>query len=111
MLMQGKVQAIVYEAPTLQYWAAKRGSGAHQVVGPIFRPEKYGIAVASGSPLRKQINEALLKMYADGSYEDIYGKWFSQGKLGGFLSVDTGVQFFIPRSFPRKGASSAAGYD
>ena len=51
-----------------------------QVVGPIFRPEKYGIAVSAGSPLRKQINEALLAMYANGSYEDIYRKWFSQGK-------------------------------
>jgi polar amino acid transport system substrate-binding protein len=80
MLVQGQVQAIVYDAPTLQYWAAKRGKGVLQVVGPIFRPEKYGIAVAAGSPLRKQINEALLPMYANGGYEDIYRKWFSQGK-------------------------------
>jgi polar amino acid transport system substrate-binding protein len=80
MLVQEQVQAIVYDAPTLQYWAAKRGKGVLQVVGAIFRPEKYGIAVAPGSPLRKKINEALLAMYADGSYEDIYGKWFSQGK-------------------------------
>ncbi|MDS4020036.1 MAG: transporter substrate-binding domain-containing protein [Candidatus Competibacter sp.] len=80
LLMRGQVQAIVYEAPTLQYWAARRGNGALQVVGPIFRPEKYGIAVASGSPLRKSVNQALLTMYADGSYEEIYRKWFSQGK-------------------------------
>ena len=80
MLMQGKVQAIVFDAPTLQYWAAKRGKGVLQVVGPIFRLEKYGIAVAQGSALRKQINEALLEMYEDGSYEEIYGKWFSQGR-------------------------------
>jgi hypothetical protein len=38
------------------------------------------MASRSGSPLRKQINEALLKMYVDGSYEDFYTKWFSQGK-------------------------------
>jgi polar amino acid transport system substrate-binding protein len=50
------------------------------VVGPVFRPEKYGIAVANGSPLRKSINETLLAMYEDGTYEQIYGKWFSQGK-------------------------------
>ena len=80
LLVQGQVQAIVYEAPTLQYWAARRGNGVLQVVGPVFRPEKYGIAVASGSPLRKSINEALLTMYADGSYEEVYRKWFSQGK-------------------------------
>jgi polar amino acid transport system substrate-binding protein len=80
MLMQGEVQAIVYDAPTLQYWAAKRGNGALAVVGPVFRPEKYGVAVANGSALRKSINEALLAMYEDGTYEQIYGKWFSSGK-------------------------------
>jgi ABC-type amino acid transport substrate-binding protein len=80
MLMDGDVQAIVYDAPTLQYWAARRGNGALTVVGPVFRPEKYGIAVANGSPLRKSINETLLAMYEDGTYEQIYGKWFSQGK-------------------------------
>lgn len=74
------MQAIVYEAATLQYWAAKRGEGTLQVVGPIFRPEKYGIAVASSGPLRKEINGALLKMYADGSYEAVYRAWFAQGK-------------------------------
>ena len=71
LLVQGQVQAIVYEAPKLQYWAARRGNGVIQVVGPVFRPEKYGIAVASGSPLRKQINQALLTTYGDGSYEEV----------------------------------------
>jgi polar amino acid transport system substrate-binding protein len=76
----GKVQAIVYDAPTLQWWAATKGKGTVQVVGPIFRPIKYGIAVTNGNPLRKQINEALLQVYENGTYEDIYNKWFSLGK-------------------------------
>jgi ABC-type amino acid transport substrate-binding protein len=77
MLTQGQVQAIVFDAPTLQYWAAKRGNGVLRVVGPIFRPLKYGIAVAEGSELRKRIDKALVSIYADGTYEDIYAKWFS----------------------------------
>ncbi len=80
MLTQGEVQAIVFDAPTLQYWAAKQGNGVVRVVGPIFRKEKYGIAVAEGSALRKPINEALLAMDVDGAYEEIYAKWFSPGK-------------------------------
>jgi ABC-type amino acid transport substrate-binding protein len=80
MLTQGDVQAIVYDAPTLQYWAARRGNGSLVVVGPIFRPEKYGIAMANGSLLRKSVNETLLAMYEDGTYEQIYGKWFSANK-------------------------------
>ena len=80
LLVGGQVQAIVYEAPTLQYWAARRGRGVLQVVGPVFLPQKFGITVAQASPLRKQIDEALLQMFADGSYEDIQRKWFAPGK-------------------------------
>lgn len=79
-IMDGEVQAIVYDAPTLQWWAATKGKGTVQVVGPIFRPSKYGIAVKNGNPLRKQINQALLEVYDNGTYEDIYNKWFSLGK-------------------------------
>ena len=80
MLARGEVQAVVFDAPTLQYWAAKQGTGAVQVVGPIFRPEKYGIAVAEGSALRKPINEALLELYEDGTYERLHSAWFSTPK-------------------------------
>jgi polar amino acid transport system substrate-binding protein len=80
MLIQGEVQAVVFDAPTLQYWVAKRGNGVVQVVGPVFRPEKYGIALAEGSLLRKPINEALLELYNDGTYEEIHARWLSQGK-------------------------------
>jgi polar amino acid transport system substrate-binding protein len=79
MLMQREVQGIVFDAPTLQYWAAKRGNGMLKVVGPIFRPEKYGIVVADGSALRKPINKALLSIYEDGTYENLYARWFSRG--------------------------------
>jgi polar amino acid transport system substrate-binding protein len=79
MLTQGEVQAVVLNSAALQYLAAKRGKGVFQVVGPIFRPYKIGFVVREGSPLRKQINEALLAMYADGTYEDIYAKWFTRG--------------------------------
>ena len=80
MLARGEVQAVVFDAPTLQYWAAKEGSAGMQVVGPIFRPEKYGIAVAEGSALRKPINETLLGLYEDGTYEKLYAAWFSKPK-------------------------------
>ena len=77
MLTRGEVQAVVFDAATLQYWAAKQGKGIVQVVGPTFRPQKYAIAVAVGSALRKQINRALLEIYADGTYEKIYSAWCS----------------------------------
>ncbi len=78
MLSRGDVVAVVYDSPTLHYWVATQASGDMQVVGPIFRPQKYGIAVAEGSALRKPINEALLKIYDDGTYERLRAKWFSK---------------------------------
>jgi polar amino acid transport system substrate-binding protein len=79
LVLRGEVQAMVFDAPTLQYWVTKRGNRSLRVVGPIFAPEKYGIAVVDGSPLRKQINGALLEMYENGRYQEVYNKWFSQG--------------------------------
>ena len=76
LLVQAKVQAIVFDAPTLQYLAATSGKGSLQVVGPVFRPEKYGIVVSLGSSLRKRINEALLAVYQDGTYEQLHDKLF-----------------------------------
>jgi polar amino acid transport system substrate-binding protein len=76
MLTRDEVQAVVFDAATLQYWAARQGKGLIQVVGPLFRPLKYGIAVPEGSPLRKQINRTLLEIYTDGTYEKIYSAWF-----------------------------------
>ena len=78
LLTQGRVQAIVFDAPTLHYWSVTSRQSTLQIVGPVFMPEMYGIAVALGSPLRKRINEALLEVYQDGTYERIYGDWFAR---------------------------------
>ena len=78
LVLKGDVQALVFDAPTLQYLAAKRGNGLLHVVGPVFAAQKYGIAVPDGSSLRKRINRALLEMYEDGRYRALYDKWFGR---------------------------------
>ncbi len=50
------------------------------LVGPVFRPEKYAVAVALGSPLRKRINKALPEMQADGTAEEIERRWFGASR-------------------------------
>lgn len=77
-LMEGRVQAIVYEAPTLQYWASRLGGGQVRVTGPIFHPERYGIVLPIGSPLRKPVNTALLELMENGTYEEIRLRWFGR---------------------------------
>jgi polar amino acid transport system substrate-binding protein len=76
LLSRGDADAIVYDAPVLQYHALHHGKGKLAVVGPIFNREDYGIALPPGSPLRKAINLTLLQIRADGTYQRLYNLWF-----------------------------------
>lgn len=78
LLAADKVQAVVYDAPVVLYYANNKGKGTVQTVGPIFRQETYGIALPTGSPLRKELNEVLLKLRQDGTYDELYNKWFGE---------------------------------
>lgn len=70
------VDAVVFDAPVLLFYAATEGKGRVSLVGAPFRREDYGIAFPRGSPLRSQVNVALLRMREDGSYQRIYDRWF-----------------------------------
>jgi polar amino acid transport system substrate-binding protein len=72
-----EIDAVVYDAPVLLYYVATKGNGKTRIVGNMLRKEKYGIMFPRGSALRKPINEALLKLTEDGTYEALYAKWFS----------------------------------
>ncbi len=52
------------------------GKGYAQVVGSIFEPEQYGIALPTGSPLREDINRIILESQKDGTFPSIHVKWF-----------------------------------
>ncbi|HEY1235799.1 MAG TPA: transporter substrate-binding domain-containing protein, partial [Candidatus Binatia bacterium] len=58
------------------YYTAHEGKGRAQTVGPMFRKENYGIVFPSNSPLRKRVNEELLKLKESGTYDQLYVKWF-----------------------------------
>jgi polar amino acid transport system substrate-binding protein len=76
-LRDRRVDAVVFDAPVLLYYAAHDGKGQVQVVGPLFRKEDYGIAFPAGSPLRKQVDGALLALREEGVYQQLYDKWFT----------------------------------
>jgi len=75
-LDEGKVEAVVYDAPIVSFYANNAGKGRAQVVGPIFRPEAYGIALQNNSPLRKRVNLALLKLRENGTYDALHTRYF-----------------------------------
>jgi len=77
-LLYNQVDAVVFDAPAILYYATHDGKGLAQVVGGVFHKEDYGIVFPTDSPLRKQVNEALLALRENGRYQKIYDEWFGK---------------------------------
>jgi polar amino acid transport system substrate-binding protein len=75
-LKNGRLDAVVYDRPNLQYYAQHEGKEWAQVVGRTFAPQDYGMAIPQGSHLREELNRVLLAMLEDGRMEQIRSKWF-----------------------------------
>lgn len=76
-LEAGFADAVVFDAPVLMYYAITEGKGSVQVIGGMFARQDYGIAVSSGSPLREDIDRALLSLIETGEYTNLYNAWFT----------------------------------
>lgn len=74
----GRAEAIVFDAPVLAYLAETDADVQLSPAGGVFRSDSYGIAVATGSPLREQLDEVVLGMNGDGSADEIYATWFGE---------------------------------
>ncbi|SMX46640.1 transporter substrate-binding domain-containing protein [Actibacterium lipolyticum] len=72
----GKIDAVVFDAPVLAYYAAHSGREKAQMVGAPFRLESYGFALQGGNDLLEPIDRSLLKMRENGTYDRIYRKYF-----------------------------------
>ncbi|MFC3612221.1 transporter substrate-binding domain-containing protein [Lutimaribacter marinistellae] len=72
----GALDAVVFDAPILSYYATHEGRETASMAGPVFLRENYGILFPTGSALREDVNRALLQLREDGTYDRIYRKWF-----------------------------------
>ena len=75
-LENGALEAIVYDAPILKYYASKQGAGKVRVVGKLFHPQTMGFALPNGSAMREGLNVGLLALEESGEIETIRKKWF-----------------------------------
>jgi polar amino acid transport system substrate-binding protein len=75
-LLDKDVDAVVFDAPVLQYFAEHEGKGLVQLVGPVFRKENFGIVFPIDSPLRKDVDRALLDLRENGTYQRLEKTWF-----------------------------------
>jgi ABC-type amino acid transport substrate-binding protein len=62
--------------PTIEGLSDLQGRRVVTVAGPISQEEDYGIALASGSPLRELVSAALLRLKGSGCYDKIFETWF-----------------------------------
>ena len=80
-LLDNTVDAVVFDAPVLLYYGANEGKGRIAMSGPLFRLENYGLVFPQNSPLLKQVNNALLALRQDGTYQQLYDKWFTNKQV------------------------------
>ncbi|MDR3434053.1 MAG: glutamine ABC transporter substrate-binding protein GlnH [Rouxiella aceris] len=72
----GRADAVLFDAPNIQYYIKTAGHGNFKTVGPAVAGQDYGVAFPKGSPLRDKVNAALKTLRANGTYAAIYKKWF-----------------------------------
>ncbi|HUO04651.1 MAG TPA: transporter substrate-binding domain-containing protein [Candidatus Binataceae bacterium] len=75
-LLDKKVDAIVSVAPLLLYYAAHEGKGRVKVVGPEINSAPVSLMFQLDSPLRKRVDRTLIALRENGTYQQLYNKWF-----------------------------------
>jgi polar amino acid transport system substrate-binding protein len=77
-LKLGRLDAVVADNGVVMEYVKKLGKGKFKVVeDPAFKPEYYGIIVKRGNQeLLDKINKGLKKIKSNGTYNQIYRKYF-----------------------------------
>jgi len=77
LLSEGEVEAVVFDAPVLQYHAAREGAGEVITVGSDFQRVQYGLMLSEhDAELRERVNLALLDLVESGVYARLHDGWF-----------------------------------
>ncbi|MEM8859180.1 MAG: transporter substrate-binding domain-containing protein [Chloroflexota bacterium] len=77
-LQNGSADALVYDAPVLQYFSNLAIAQDVILVPTIFQNENYGIVLPQGSPLKEEVNQSLLRVQENGVYAQLTQRWFGR---------------------------------
>ncbi len=75
-LEAGRIEAIVADAPILEYHAHMHPEQKTAVVGSLFHPDKYGFAFPHDGDLTKPVTLQILDLQESGTIEDLRLKYF-----------------------------------
>lgn len=76
-LSNGNADAVINDLPVTLYAIDEGGLSDLKVVGELLTEEFYGIALPKGSENAAKVNEGLTTILEDGTYAEIYKKWFA----------------------------------
>ncbi len=80
-LEAGRVDAVVSDEVIARYYINQKNSNEYKILEENFGEEKYGIGLRKeDKKLLDKINNILDEMKTDGSYENIYKKWFGKNQ-------------------------------
>ncbi|WP_017185192.1 transporter substrate-binding domain-containing protein [Alkalibacillus haloalkaliphilus] len=77
-LEAGRLDAVLYDLPNVQYYIMENAEDELKTVGDVLEGQPYGIAFPKDSELVEPVNEALATVKEDGTYDEIYEKWFGE---------------------------------
>lgn len=78
-LEAGRSDAVVGDEVFVRYYTKQKGEDKYHLATEHFGEEEYGIGFRkTNKDLLKLIDDTLDEMRADGSYDKIYDKWFSE---------------------------------
>ncbi|WP_224814742.1 transporter substrate-binding domain-containing protein [Hasllibacter sp. MH4015] len=75
-LTDGRIDAIVADAPVLEYFAISNPDMNLNVVGPIFEPDRYGFALPLDSDLTRDLSNHILALWEDGTIRALDTDYF-----------------------------------
>lgn len=79
-LFEQKIDAIIGDAPVLEYYQHTHSKDPLSVVGPLFKPDKYGFGLARNSKLAKILTIELLGAHEQGLIAELREKYFGKDK-------------------------------
>lgn len=96
-LQTGQADVIVQDLPVVLTWLKKPEIGAKfEQVASLDTGEQYGIGMKKdNTALKKVVDEVLATAKSDGTYNEIYKKWFGTepgGASGGGSGAETGTE-------------------
>ena len=77
-LQLGMVEAVVAENQQLMYLVNQPNRANLRLIGPVFESFDFGMALPNGSPLREELNAAILQMREDGSLGRMMERWLGR---------------------------------